>query len=447
MSKPSSRPRHTLAYAALARGAGTVLAARIVGVGLSYVLQVLLARWAGPAHYGAYSYAMAWAALLATFGGLGLPQAIVRFIPEYYSTQEWGLLRGAVRHSERAVFGTSCMLAALGGTATVLLTPFDALTRCPLLLGLALVPGLALLRLQTEMCIARQQVRMAYVLPNLLRPLTMIGGAALGVLWLDVHLTSTTAVLLAAVPVLPIWGLQRWTFRRDLPDAFQTTSPAYATGTWLRTAMPMLLITGFLLVLGQTDLVMIGLFMDTEQVGLYKVAAKTAILVLFPLFAVNAVVAPRFAELYTHGDHAMLQRLASTAAHWIFWSSLAGALFLFVASGFILGLFGTTFLQAEKPLMILIAGQLINAGAGPVGPLLLMTGHQQAGAKVYGVCALLNIGLNVAGIYFLGIVGAAAATALSTLLWNVGLYRLVVAKLGVYPSALDALRTLRPSHP
>jgi O-antigen/teichoic acid export membrane protein len=203
----------------------------------------------------------------------------------------------------------------------------------------------------------------------------------------------------------------------------------------------MLLITGFLLLLGQTDLLMIGLMSDPEQVGLYKVATKTASFVLFPLFAVNAVTAPRFAEMYANGDNSPLQRLASTAAHWIFWSSLTVSATLITSSGFLLGLFGASFYRAEPALWILVAGQLANTGAGAVGPLLLMTGYQQESAKVYGACALLNIILNAIGIYFMGILGAAIATAVSTALWNGGLYWLVTTKLGVYPSVFDSFRS------
>jgi len=76
-----------------------------------------------------------------------------------------------------------------------------------------------------------------------------------------------------------------------------------------------------------------------------------------------------------------------------------------------------------------------------------MTGHQQDCAKVYGACAAINIMLNAVGIYFLGILGAAMATAVSTLLWNAGLYRLVVEKLDVHPSLFDVLRPSNRIYP
>jgi O-antigen/teichoic acid export membrane protein len=268
----------------------------------------------------------------------------------------------------------------------------------------------------------------------------MMGGAAVLVLGWGEPLTAPMAVLLAGAPVVPIWWAQRWHFRRGLSAALRQYAARYATEHWMRTAFPMLLITGFLLLLAQTDLLMIGLLVDAEHVGVYKVAAKTASLVLFPLLAVNAVMAPRFAKAHVNGDTEALQRLASAAAHWIFWPALVAALALTTMSGIALGLFGPAFLQGEPVLWILIVAQLVNAGAGSVGPLLNMTGHQQASAQVYGLCAGSNVVLNAVGIYFLGMIGAAVATTLSTALWNVSLYRLVINRLGLYPSVFDAWR-------
>jgi len=439
----SSSPSHpALAFASLALGASTVLAAQVIGAGLNYGAQLLFARWAGPAAYGAYSYAMAWAALLSTMSGVGLPQALTRFIPEYYGTAQWSFLRGVVRRSEQVVLAVSSGVAVLG-LVLILVLVEDSMLRLTLILGMALIPPLALLRLQTEMCVARQQVRMAYVFPRLLRPLVMMGGAAVLVLGWGAPLTAPAAALLAGAPVVPIWWAQRWHFHRGLPAALRQHVARYATGHWVRTAFPMLLITGFLLLLAQTDLLMIGLLIDPQHVGVYKVAAKTASLVLFPLLAVNAVMAPRFAEAHTSGDEQALQRLASAAAHWIFWPALVGALALAALSGIVLGLFGPSFLQGEPVLWILVVAQLANAGSGSVGPLLNMTGHQQASARVYGLCAGGNVVLNAIGIYYLGIIGAAIATTLSTALWNVSLYRLVVQRLGIYPSVLDAWRVSR----
>lgn len=442
MSNASSPAPLSFSLSALAEEASTVFGARVIGTGLSFVVQVLFARWAGPDQYGIYSYVMAWTALLSTFSGLGFQHAIVRFIPEYESTQTWGLLRGVIRRSEQFVIGASVLLAVLGcvlvtglsfGSETV--SPYVV----PLLLGFVLVPPRALSALQTRMCVARQQMRMAYVLPRLLRPLLMIAGGAALVFLLDRSLGATAAVLLAGLPMIPIWGIQRWAFRRKLPDILEEGAATYASENWLRTAFPMFLIVAFSMLLGKTDLLMIGLFADAEQVGLYRVASKTATLTLFPLFAVKTAITPRFADAYAADDRQKLQQLASISVKWMFGGAIVVAVPLILFSELILGLFGPTFRAGTPALMVLIGGQLANAGAGAVAPLLTMTGYQNETAKIYGTCAALNVFLNAIGISLFGILGAALATALSTACWNVGLYRIVSRNLKIDPSIIGVL--------
>ncbi|MEO0985183.1 MAG: polysaccharide biosynthesis C-terminal domain-containing protein [Cyanobacteria bacterium J06639_14] len=106
----------------------------------------------------------------------------------------------------------------------------------------------------------------------------------------------------------------------------------------------------------------------------------------------------------------------------------------------VLQLFGPEFIAAKGSLIVLILGQLVNVGAGSVGYLMTMTGYQNQSALVMVVSALANVILNLMGIHFFGIIGAAIATALSMAMWNIWLYSLVVQKLGVRPSILDAFR-------
>jgi O-antigen/teichoic acid export membrane protein len=412
-----------------------------MGAGLGFAVQVLFARWAGPEHYGVYSYAMGWTALLSTFSGLGFQHAIVRFIPEYERAGMWGHLRGVVRRSEQFILGMSLVLALFGCAVVAgisFLNETYSTYVTPLLLGFGLILPRALSTLQTRMCVARQQMRIAYVLPNLSRPLLMIIGAATLVLFLDRSLNATSAVLLAGLPTVPIWLIQRWAFHDQLPPTFEQTDATYNSKKWLHTAFPMFLIIGFSVLLSKTDLLMIGLLSSAEQVGLYKVASKTALLTLFPLFAVKTVVAPRIAEAHAGANQKQLQELASMAARWMFGGAFVVAVGLALFSGLILGLFGPIFIQGRPAMLILIVGHVANAGTGAVGPLLTMTGHQVESAKVFGLCAGLNIVLNGIGIFFFGIMGAALATATSTLLWNVSLYRIVSGKLRVSPSIIDA---------
>ena len=101
---------------------------------------------------------------------------------------------------------------------------------------------------------------------------------------------------------------------------------------------------------------------------------------------------------------------------------------------------GDEFVVARWALVALVLGQLVNVGAGSVGYLLIMTGHQIPCARVFFASAVVNVILNAIAIPRFGILGAAIATAFSMMLWNVWLHRLVVKHLNVRPSILFAFQ-------
>ena len=62
----------------LVRRAGLVLVIQVVGAGLSYGLQVLLARLLNASYYGIYTYVFVWATFVALIAGIGFPAEIGR---------------------------------------------------------------------------------------------------------------------------------------------------------------------------------------------------------------------------------------------------------------------------------------------------------------------------------------------------------------------------------
>jgi len=86
--------------------------------------------------------------------------------------------------------------------------------------------------------------------------------------------------------------------------------------------------------------------------------------------------------------------------------TIRGAWFLGLA-------FGEAFTTSATALAIITVGQVINAVTGPVGYLLIMSGHENKATFSVGIGAGLNLLLNVILILFWGIEGAAVATAVT----------------------------------
>lgn len=418
---------------ALVRGAGVAFLLHAMGTGLKYVTQVLLARWMGAAEYGVYAYAFTWANLLSVLATLGFTTGSLRFVPEYLAKEDWAHLRGFIRRVRQLVLLAGVLLAGVGGVLLLWLRPLQMSTAA-LLLGMILVPLLALMSVQMEMVRGTRRIALAYAPPMVVQP-TLALVVAFLVLNALGGLTGAAAIGASGLSLLLVLGVQGWGLVHALPRGVALASPSYETAQWWRVSFPLLLVSGSLIVLNQADILMLGIFLGPKEAGIYTAATKTAALVSFVLVAVNAVVAPMISELHTKGDRKGLQAVVRTATRWMFWPSLGAVLGLLLFGKTVLGLFGPEFGEGYWALALLAFGQLVNASVGPVGYLVSLTGHQDLSARVYGMSALVNAGLNALLIPMWGLVGAALATMVTMVLWNVWLYSLVRRLLGIRASA------------
>jgi O-antigen/teichoic acid export membrane protein len=428
--------------ALVARGASHTFFLQGLGLALGYGVHVALARWMGAAEYGIYTYVLAWASLLAVPAGMGLPLLVVRFVPAYRVQEAWGLLRGLLGWGWRwmTVLGFGLALAV-----ALFVLVLDASIRddyvLPLLVGVWLIPLQAAMRYASGLFQAFHRLGRAYALPVLRH--TFVLGLAFFVTVSMPGLTSVQGLGVTVGALALALLVQVPSLRSMAPASVQKAEAVYAGRAWLRVSCFLLLVGGFLLLLNETDILMVGTLLGPREAGIYRAASKTASLVAFVLTAAGAAAAPMMSTLYARGELDKLQRLLSVLAHWIFWPSLGAGLFLTFAAEPVLRLFGPEFVAGRWLLTALIGGQLVNAGAGPAAGLLSMTGHQDAGALALAWGAGLNIALNAVGVIFLGAVGAALATALSLGLVNVVLCRLARRRAKVNPSIVFALRHKR----
>jgi len=200
--------------------------------------------------------------------------------------------------------------------------------------------------------------------------------------------------------------------------------------------MPLTLLSGILLVNSQADIVLLGVLASPEDVGVYRVAAQAATLVIFGMHAVNLVLAPHLARACSAGDRAELQNLATWSARIVLVTAVPIAAVLIALGGPVLSLvFGDAYMAGSGALVILCLGQLTNAAAGSVGLILNMTGFEQDTVRGVALAAVINVVLNVALIPPFGIEGAAVATAVSLVTWNVVLFWKVRGRVGIVSTA------------
>jgi O-antigen/teichoic acid export membrane protein len=422
----------------LVQRAGVVFAVQSIGAGISYGLQILLARLLGVASYGLYSYVIVWIMFGSLIAGLGFPAASVRFLPEYRAKGDWPRFHGFVRAASVATIGSAVLLAAIAIGLTEIVSDLGvSFDSSVFVLGAVIVPAFAASMLYTEIARSIGRVGVAFV-PSLIARPSMIAAGALILYGLRGELSTDGAlyVTAGAAYLVAVGQYYLTRSRLDVPSVEQRSRDEQRR--WFGVGITLLAAGAFTATLLQVDIVIVGAQRGSHDAGLYAAASKTAMLVTFVIVAVNAAAAPQFSSLWSLGRRDDLQELVARLAGLIFWPSLAISLVLGVLSAPILALFGPSFDAAQPVLIVLLVGQLVNAAAGSVGYLLVVTGHHREATRALGISAVVCVVLTVVGTAAFGPVGAALGTTLGFVLWNSWLYRLVVQRLGIRASIFTA---------
>ncbi|MCH8533774.1 MAG: polysaccharide biosynthesis C-terminal domain-containing protein [Flavobacteriaceae bacterium] len=173
------------------------------------------------------------------------------------------------------------------------------------------------------------------------------------------------------------------------------------------------------ILLQSTDIILLSHLESYEMTAYYAVAVKIATGLSLVLLSVNTVIAPQIAQYFEEQQWKKINQIISKSTRLIFILTLPGVLILIFFGEYILSLFGEAYTQSFWALMLLLIGQVVNAGFGPVGTYMNMTGKQRKLQLILIFAVILNIVLNLLLIPVYGIEGAAIATATTTILWNI----------------------------
>lgn len=404
---------------------------------LMLALGIVLARLLGAESFGVYAYAFVIMSMLMVVAEGGVPILLMREVATALGGEQWGLLRGAVLRAKQFV-----LLVSIGVSAAGLLTLWwwtgnlDASVVYTTAIMLIVLPFAAFTRIYAFILRGLHHVVAGQAVEMLLRPFMVLLFVAIAFyLWPDlrsaeyamgIQLGSMIVVLLVSILLVA----------RFLPAQIGEYKAEFRDREWLRNALPFTLIGGAGLINNQADIIMLGWFRPSADVGIYRVAVQGATLVAFSLQAANAVVAPHFARIYAQNNMEQLQRLATMSARLILLAAVPVALILMFAGDLIVvWVFGHEYESAYLPMGVLAAGQLVNAAFGSVGFLLNMTGHERSSARILWQTGLVNIVLNVLLIPLYGMLGAAISTSVTMVMWNWFIYRKVRSRLNIFPTA------------
>lgn len=418
----------------LLKGSSVAFVFKIAGMGFGYIFTLFIARWYGAETMGLYALSLTMLNIFVTIGVFGFDNALVKFVADYNSNNKLYL----VKEVYTKVLCITIPLALLLSVILYLGADFFAnnifkkehLTLFLQITAFGVLP-FVLLRINATLFRGLKQIKLFSFFDSLgVMVFSLIGLVIVSKLF--GQMDNSIVIIVQATSITLLMFLSFISVKRHT-DISQTISKYMLKyKNILKVSFPMLLTSSMALVMGWTDILMLGMFRTEAEVGVYSVVVKLAGLTSITLMAINSIAAPKFSEFYSSGDMEGLKNMAQSSTKMIFFSSLPIIIVLMLFPKFILGIFGSEFVIGVTALWILMAGQLVNAMTGSVGYILIMTGKEKLFQNIIMSTSVLNIMLNYILVQRYGLNGVAISTAISLALLNLIPFYYVKYKYGFY---------------
>lgn len=407
--------------------AGASLVFRLSRAVAQLATVALLTRLLGQAAFGSYASLMALVAVLTVPTLLGLPRLVVRETVRCLEAGDSHHLRSFSAWVTR-ILRRSTLLAVLVGAVVLALTSSSELRSAgPALL---LVPATAFMVVRAAQLRALGSGIAAQFFEVLAGPVIFL--VLVGAAW---TLGSGESVDVGAVVLMRLAGVAlalvtvSLLLRRRVPAADRRGTPPpplsdEARADHLRSLLFLALTGGVYTLNGNLDMLLVHHLLGGEEAALYRIAGVTAGSVAIVTQSLNAAIGPVMAKLLASEERAKLEALIARLVRVGFLPVLGFVLLMAAYGGPLMGLvFGEAYSASYAAMLLLTVAVVSPLWFGVAGLLLSMAGEERRILPI-GLRALaLNLVLNLMLIRDFGPEGAAFATAVATLVWNLELWR------------------------
>lgn len=407
-------------YKEIVRGSSIVFVAKIIATVFGLIFNLVVAKLYGAQSIGILALVNSFLAIALIPSLLGIQTSILRFIPEYIKKSSFFEAVNIYKKSLSIVVFISSLISLFLYLYSDIISGY--IFKKPELesifaLAVFFIVIKSITSLNESTIRAFKDVKFFAILSMIAPISNILVLLILGYFITDIFNPIYSVFLVSIILFIVSFIFLRKVIQKNNNEHIKSNE-TLSIKKIITVSFPMFLTSVMGIVLTQTDIIMLGMYSDTVQVGIYAIVVKLALLTTFVLSSINAIVAPKFSEDYHNGDIEKLKKTVQNSSKFIFYSTLPIVLFLMLFGKFILGIFGDEFVVGYIAMVILLVGQFVNISVGSVGYLMNMTGYQKQYNYIMIVSAIINIVLNYFLIPKYGIEGAAFASMVSIVFWN-----------------------------
>tara|TARA_R110000796_G_scaffold162592_4_gene279559 strand:- start:62815 stop:64290 length:1476 start_codon:yes stop_codon:yes gene_type:complete len=380
--------------------------------------------------------------LMATFGQFGLGSALVKFFPKLKDQK--GFLSFIILGG---VFGF-ILFAAFTFLFKTEITAYFAKESGLFIeyFGITLLISFILIQFQLLEAYCRSLLKI--VIPTLIRDIQL-------------RLSITVLVALYALDIITFNGLIQWLsgayllmvitvifYLRQL-KAFQLSFNFKFINTALLKqimtyAVYMMIGAGGTQIVLQIDSIMVSGALGLDATGIYTIAFFIGVVIEMPKRSITQISAPLISQAFEKNDMPAVEKLyKQTSINQMIigsllligiWANLE-SLYLFIPNGEI-------YIQGINVVLFIGLGKLSDMIFGTNGEIIVMSKHYKFNVIAVGILAILTIALNLLLIPKYGIEGAAIASFLAMLTFNLSKFLFVWVKFKIQPFSLGSIKLL-----
>ncbi len=386
----------------------------------AFLNSILLARILGLEQFGIYTLAIATIFILAVPVSFGMPNLIIRFISKYEVEANYRAIKGLLIRTNQFVIISTLIVFAISIISYFLWwDSFNSNLVEAIWYGLILLPIVVLNSLKSASLRGLKFILLGQVSNIFLRSFVTFLGVII-YYSLQIELTPAKVIIIQIIATLFSLLVGSLFLTRKLKEKTIGIQPIYKNYEWLKQTIPFSINEGIKISKERVSSFILAIFHGVESVAIFEVALKASSLVSFNLDAINTAIAPYISSIFEKKDFKSLQYILKKSSRIIFITALPiFIVFFFGGEQLITILFGSEFNSAYLPLVILCIGQLVNAIAGSVGVVLVMTGNQAYYTKIIFTSTLLYLALNIPLVLYFNVVGAAINMGLLIIFQNI----------------------------
>lgn len=391
--------------------------ARFAGVGLNYVVALILTRSLPVDEAGMILLLMTLVTGIALFSRLGAEQWMVRDVAriEDHNHEHQGVY---LRDAYRMVLLSSGVFTLLWLASAPAVQHWlfdDAIHMTPLLLAGSGILFFNLVIMNASFMKALRHTSESILIQNSLPAVTYL---ILILLFLPAFTRNQNYMLLYSA-ALALAGLVSFYWLRPWFAQLRGNTSLFRIHAILRQSLPLAPVSYFSFLMLWADTLMVALLLPNEEVALFNIAARLSFVSLFFLGALDATIYPRLLKVHKEQPQQLTGFFWKTTL--LVAGTLGGVTLLLLLSGnLLLGIFAEEYVQAGTTLAILFIAQLVRALSLTFSFMFIIREQVRYLNSLLALALIVNLVANLMLIPPYGIEGAATATLIANLVLTGG---------------------------